>query len=371
MAISIYMPTFATAREARQNPIRLKNLVREVENMLKESGMGEGDIKSYLSPVNDFIDDEVFWQDQDRGLALFLDANDIRIFRLPQQFEELVVVGSNFHITPLIPIYQGNGEFFLLSLNQKEPKIYRGSKFNLSRVNKLDLPDSLQNMFNKFYEFHSHLQFHTKTGTPNPDIPQSRGGQFHGQGGDDIDEKEEIKNFFHRFDQALMEYLDGEDIPLLLAGLSYLHPLYQEANSYPHLISEGINKDVERMEEEDLHRLAWDIVCESYEMDVSQALDVFNQLKGQDGKTTADLKEIIPAAYFKRVHTLFVAEHQHVWGRFDPEQNILIIDEDQTPANQDLLGIAAAKTLMYRGNVLVVPHEQVPGEGSAAAILRF
>lgn len=33
-AVSIYMPTFVSAREARQNPIRLKTLVKEVEGQL-------------------------------------------------------------------------------------------------------------------------------------------------------------------------------------------------------------------------------------------------------------------------------------------------------------------------------------------------
>lgn len=370
-AVSIYMPTFASARESRQNPIRLKNLVNDVKDQLAESNLGERDINDYLTPLVDLIDDEAFWQDQDEGLALFLDVNELRIFRLPESFEEVAVVGDSFHITPLIPIYKGNGQYFLLSLDQKRPKIYQGSKFRLARVDELDLPESVQEMFDKFYEFHSHLQFHSKTSNPNPDLAGDRGGMHFGQGGDDIDKNAEIRNYFHRFDEALMDYLDGEDAPLVLAGVGYLHPIYDEVNSYPHKVDEGITKDVDRMPVEELQKHSWNIVKENYQKDVEKALGVYRDLADKDGDTSENLEEIISAAHYQRVHTLFVAENQHVWGQFDPEKNNVRIEDEKKPENQDLLSKTAAQTLINGGNIFVIPREQIPGKNEAAAILRY
>ena len=370
-AISIYMPTFVSAREARQNPIRLKNLVNKVEVQLAEGDMGQRQIEDYLAPLTDLIDDESFWQGQDEGLALFLDANELRIFRLPKSFEEVAVVGDAFHITPLIPLYKGNGQYFLLSLDQKRPKLYQGSKFRLARVDELDLPESLQEMFDNFYEFHSHIQFHSKTVNPNPDLAGDRRGMHFGQGGDDVDKNAEIRNYFHRFDEALMDYLDGEDAPLVLAGVGYLHPLYDEVNSYPHKIDEGITKDVDRMPVEDLHKLSWNIVKDKYQTDVDKALGVFQNLADKDGDISENLEEIISAAHYQRIHTLFVAENQHVWGQFDPEKNNVMIEDEKKPENQDLLSKAAAQTLINGGNIFVIPQDQIPGKNEAAAILRY
>jgi len=370
-AVSIYMPTFVSAREARQNPIRLKNLVNEIKNQLTQGNMGPGEIEDYLTPLTGLVDDETFWQDQDEGLALFLDANELRIFRLPKPFEEVAVVGDSFHITPLIPIYKGNGQYFLLSLDQKRPKIYQGSKFRLAQVDELDLPESLQEMFDNFYEFHSHIQFHSKTVNPNPDLAGDRRGMHFGQGGDDIDKNAEIRNYFHRFDAALMDYLDGEDAPMVLAGVGYLHPIFDEVNSYPNKIDEGITKDVDRMPVEELHELSWDIVKDKYQKDVGKALGVYRDLADKDGDTSEDLKAIVSAAHFQRVHTLFVAENQHLWGQFDPEKNDVKIEDEKRPENQDLLSKAAAQTLINGGNVFVISQEQIPGHNKAAAIFRY
>jgi len=370
-AVSIYMPTFVSAREARQNPIRLKNLVNEIKNQLTQGNMGPGEIEDYLTPLTGLVDDETFWQDQDEGLALFLDANELRIFRLPKPFEEVAVVGDSFHITPLIPIYKGNGQYFLLSLDQKRPKIYQGSKFRLAQVDELDLPESLQEMFDNFYEFHSHIQFHSKTVNPNPDLAGDRRGMHFGQGGDDIDKNAEIRNYFHRFDAALMDYLDGEDAPMVLAGVGYLHPIFDEVNSYPNKIDEGITKDVDRMPVEELHELSWDIVKDKYQKDVGKALGVYRDLADKDGDTSVDLKAIVSAAHFQRVHTLFVAENQHLWGQFDPEKNDVKIEDEKRPENQDLLSKAAAQTLINGGNVFVISQEQIPGHNKAAAIFRY
>lgn len=371
IAVSIYMPTYVSAREARQNPIRLKNLTDQAVEQLKQAGLNENEVENYLAPIFELIDDEAFWQEQDEGLALFLDADKLRIFNLPKRFEEFAVVESAFYITPLIPIYKGNGPFFLLALDLKDPKIYMGSKFKLIRIEELDLPDSLQKMFNEFYEFHNHLQFHNKTATPNPDVADAREGVFFGRGGDDVDENAEIRNHFHRFDEALMDYIDGEDAPLVLAGLGYLHPLYREANSYPNLLDEGITKDIESLSIEELHRETWNIVQKQYQEDVDKALGIYQKLKNKDGDTTEDIELIVSAANFKRVHSLFLAENEHIWGHFDSEENQVTIFKDRQDKSQDLLNFAAIHTFINGGNVLVLPQEDLPGQNPAAAILRF
>jgi hypothetical protein len=194
---------------------------------------------------------------------------------------------------------------------------------------------------------------------------------YFGQGGDDIDENAEIRNFFHRFDAALMEYLDGENTPLLLAGLGYLHPIYREVNSYPNLVEEGITKDVDPIQLEELHEISWKIVQERYQTNVEKALNVFHQLDNKDGDTTKDLETIVSAAFYKRVNSVFIAENEHIWGRFDHENNKVEIVDVHSPEVQDLLNFAASQTFINGGNVLVLPKKLIPGNNPAAAILRY
>jgi len=373
-ATSIYMPAYIAEPEARQNPIRLKNLVDEAEDKLKTGSMALDSIKTYLEPISNLVNDEIFWQDKSEGLAIFLDENKLVSFVLPQRFDEFVAVGESFHITPLIPIYKGNGQFYLLSLDKERPKIFEGSKYSLYKVDELDLPEDLQTLFDDFYEFHQHMQFHSKTRTPSPDASQTTGareGVFFGHGGDDIDEKAELRNYYHRFDQALMDYLDGEDAPLVLAGVDFLHPIYKEANSYPHLVEKGITRNVENMPVDELHQMAWEIVKNQYQTDVQQALNVFHSLSEKDDDTTQDIGAIVSAAYFKRINTLFLDQDAHIWGDFNPDENIVRIDEEQSVENQDLLNVAAIHTLKNGGNVILLEPNKMPDGTDAAAILRY
>lgn len=371
---SIYMPAFIAEPEARQNSIRLKNAIKKAKEMLKAGDRDSEAVKAYLEPLSDLVDDEIFWQDKSEGLAIFLDENKLTSFVLPARFDEFVEVGKTFHISSMIPIYKGNGQFYLLSLNKERPKIYQGSKFSLYEIEELDLPEDLRTLFDEFYEFHQHMQFHSKTRTPSPDASQTTGareGVFFGHGGDDIDEEAELRNYYHRFDQALVKYLDDEEIPLVLAGIGSLHPIYRKANTYPHLVDDGIAKDVDHMPVDEIHELAWEIVKDKYQNDIKQALNVFHSLSDKDGDTTQDIGMIVSAAYFKRINTLFISKNAHIWGDFNSKKNEVRIDEEQTANNQDLLNFAAIQTIKNGGNVLILGTAEVPGGGEAAAILRY
>ena len=68
--VSIFMPTERAGREVQQNPIRLKNLVREAEELLHELGVRSVD--SITKPAHDLLSDGSFWRHQGDGLVLFL-----------------------------------------------------------------------------------------------------------------------------------------------------------------------------------------------------------------------------------------------------------------------------------------------------------
>ena len=143
LAVTIYMPTYVAGRRKEENPIRLKNHYNRAEYFLSETEMGRAEITSHLKPIKDLIDDEFFWQQQTEGLVLFLDKSKFHRFQLPDKVEEGLYIGNQFHITPLIPIYQGNGYYYLLLIDQERPKIMEGSKFHLAKIDEIELPESL------------------------------------------------------------------------------------------------------------------------------------------------------------------------------------------------------------------------------------
>ena len=61
-----------------------------------------------------------------------------------------------------------------------------------------------------------------------------------GHGGVADDTKDNLLKYFRLIDRGLHDLLRDERAPLVLAGVEYLFPIYREANTYPHLIEEGI-----------------------------------------------------------------------------------------------------------------------------------
>ncbi|MBE9127010.1 MULTISPECIES: hypothetical protein [unclassified Coleofasciculus] len=83
------------------------------------------------------------------------------------------------------------------------------------------------------------------------------------------------------------------------------------------------------------------------------------------------MKEVVQAAYQKRIASLLVAvNHQH-WGGFDPQTNTVQLHEQKQAGDEDLLDFAAVHTILNGGTVYAVEPERVPAESSVAAVLPY
>lgn len=83
------------------------------------------------------------------------------------------------------------------------------------------------------------------------------------------------------------------------------------------------------------------------------------------------LSEILPAAYYGRVESLFVAIDQEQWGSFDAATNTLQLRQEAEPGDVDLLDVAATQTFLHGGAVYALNWTEVPGEALAAAVFRY
>ncbi len=256
--VSIYMPTHQTGTDAQQDPIRLKNLLKDAEKQLSDGDVGTRAVQKMLEPANLLLQDSDFWQHQSEGLAIFLSSNRFLHYRLPLIFEELVAVKDHFHIKPLLSLFTGDGQFYILALSQKHIRLLNGTRDSVSEVNIGQVGGSLAEAIPSVNHQMS-LQLHTSGPTGGM---SGRGSvTFHGQGGgSDESDKKELLRYFHLVSDGLTEFLQGDRVPLVLAGVEYLLPIYKEANTYPNLIETVIkgNPDLLRMDE--LHKSAWDIL---------------------------------------------------------------------------------------------------------------
>jgi hypothetical protein len=369
--VSMYMPMQKAGPEIRQNPIRFKNLVKEAEERLDAMGIRHTEALDFLKPVHE-LDTPEFWEHQDYGLAIFISPEVFRYYRLPYEFQELVVVDGQFHLKPLLHLVNNDGRFYLLALSQKDVRFFEGTRYSIREVEVENLPKSMDEALN-YDETAQEGQFRIATSRGGTSNSMVQPGAFHGQGSPDRDKRQEdILQFCHAIDGALHEKLRNQKAPLVLAGVEYMPPIYQEANTYSHLVEESITGSPETMTPEELHDKAWQFVEPLFHQAEQQAMERYQELAGADtGKTSNDIKEIIPAAYFQRVDSLFVPVDQQMWGNFDPDTMTVDLHPEPEPDDEDLLDFAAVHTLLNGGTVYAVELEKMPDKTLAAAIFRY
>ncbi|BAT55630.1 hypothetical protein NOS3756_46230 [Nostoc sp. NIES-3756] len=371
--VSLYMPMQKAGPEIRQNPIRFKNLVREAEERLQALEIPANEIENLLQPAKE-LDEAEFWENQDHGLAIFISPQVFRYYSLPIECQELVVVSHQFHFKPLLHLINSDGKFYILALGQKDLKFFEGTRTSITEVEVENMPKSVDEVL-QYDETGKEGQFRSATskGSNNNPFTRSQPGAFHGQGSPDRDQHQEaILQFFHAVDTVLHEKLRDQKAPLILAGVDYLHPIYREANKYPHLLEQGITKRQEVFQADELHTEAWELVEPLFHQSEQETIELFQQLAGEDtGTASSDIKEIISAAYYQRVDSLIVPVGQQIWGTFDPDTQAVDLHPEQQPEDGDILDLAAIHTLLNGGTVYAVEPEQMPDGKPVAAIFRY
>lgn len=365
--LSLYMPTFRMGEEVQQNPIRFKNLIREAEVQLRAYELRAPEIRELLDGLEARLLDRDFWEHQSDGLATFHSPDLTRTFRVPLHFDELVMVSDRFHTKPLLPLLSEDGVFYILAISQGAVRLLQGSRDNVDEVTLgEEVPGSLAEAL-KFDDPEATQQYHEITQTT------SRSAQaiYHGHGVGTDDDKSNVVRYFQLVDKGLRPLLAGTEVPLVLAAVDYLHPLYHQANSFPGLLEEGLHGNPEERSAESLHEAAWKIVAPHFARKQRQALDQYRELAGTD-QTSSDVQEIVPAAYAGRIDTLFVAAEGHQWGHYDPATNQVEVDGGQENGKrEDLLDFAAGMTLLNGGSVYALDQEEIPAESLMAARFRF
>jgi len=364
--VSLYMPTERAGGDPKQNAIRFKNLLTRANESLEETGLRAAEAEALLGPATKLLDESIFWQRQSDGLALFVSDGFFLGYRQPLQFEETVLVGPRFHIKPLLPLISGDGRFYVVALSRAEVRVLQGTHFSVDQLEIEDVPDSLADAM-KYDEFEEQIQFHTATA---PRAHGSRRAIFHGHGAGHDDESDSILRYFRQVDKGLNEILNSSHAPLIVAALEHLHPIYAEANTYPHLLEAGVMGNPDPLTTKELHQRAWAVVRPYFEAKQRQAAEQVRVALGT-GMASADINVVVPAAASGRVATLFIDPNRQAWGRLDRQTLELERDQVASSENEELIDLAAVHTLRQSGTVYAVEPGDMPGEGSVAAVFRY
>jgi hypothetical protein len=366
--ISILMPTHRSGVEVNEQVDRsmFKNVLQQVEKKLNEKKTDPFLVKSVLQPAYDLLTEDAFWRSLNNGLALYLADGFFKYVKLGAPVIQLIHVNSSFYVSPLIPYMVKDENFYLLDIAKKSPRFYRADGFGIERLQIDEMPFGVDDVVH-FEEKDGDTVF--RTGAKGG----KGGASFHGIGGGKPEENENIAIYLQEVDNTIWQtHLHAENAPLLLAGQDFLVPIYKSVSKYKNIWPQALTGNHHHQSDNELYEEAMKVMKPFFDQPLKYALEDYHN-KLATALTSSMIETIVPATYYGKVSHLFVKKGLQVSGRFNEQENKLIIQGLEGPINEsdDLIDKAVIKTIQNGGEVYFLDADQMPNKSELAAIFRY
>jgi hypothetical protein len=364
--ISLYLPTHRSGAQVNEmeDNIAFKHFLQEVVNGLKSEGVDQARIQHLLEPAYDLLSNEAFWRNLDQGLAVFIAEDFFKFIKMPDVPAREMLINSTFMVKPLVNAMTVNEYFYLLVVSKKQAKFFKANAFGMQQIQIDELPNGIDDVVHLEEKVDQKL-FRTDTSGA------GKGASFHGHGAGKPDEKENIAMYLEEVDETLWEeVLHNENVPLLLAGVEYLLPIYKSVSHYKNIWDEVITGSHEHDDLNSLYQLARQVMEPYFQERTKKALALYGN-QSATALTSSIPADIVPAAHYSRIAHLFVLKGSHLWGSFNEMENILTVHDAKEEGDECLVDKAVIKTILNGGDVHFVSKEDLPAESNMAALMRY
>jgi hypothetical protein len=364
--VSVYLPTHRSGVEVNEleDSIMFKNVLQEVTSELKNKGADQGRIQRMLESGYELFRNTAFWRNQEQGLAVFIADDYFKFVKMPETPTRELLINTSFMVKPLVNAMTVNEYFYLLVVSKKQAKFFKANAFGMQQIELDELPNGVDDVVH-LEEKDDQKLFRTES------FHGGKGSAFHGHGAGKPDEKENIAMYLEEVDETLWEeVLSRENVPLLLAGVEYLLPIYKSVSHYRFIWDEVITGSHEHDDPNTLFAEARKVMEPYFQQRTKKALAQYGN-QSATALTSSKPEEVIPAAHYARIWHLFVLRESHLWGRFNEQENILDLHSSKQDGDECLIDKAVIKTILNGGDVHFVSREDMPADSSMAALMRY
>jgi hypothetical protein len=363
--LSLYQPTHRSHPQNKEDPIRFRNLVKELETSLRQNYPAV-EARLLLEPFEDLAHDNEFWNHTLDGLAMLGGTGLFQVFQLQRPVAELAIVADSFHTKPLRRFLQSVDRYQVLGLSLHKIQLFEG---NRDAIDEIDLAPGVPRTINQalgdeLTEPHSTVRSYGGGG-------KGSRAMHHGHGGQKDEMEIDADRFFRAVDRAVLEHHSRPSgLPLILAALPEHHSLFHRVSHNPFLMAEGlaINPDVLPINE--LRDRAWQVVQPQYQAQLATLADEF-VVANSKGLGSDDLAQVGQAAAAGRVATLLIEADRQIAGRLNVATGQIELADVSRPQVDDLLDDLGESVEKMGGRVMVIPAERMPGQTGLAAVYRY
>jgi hypothetical protein len=345
-AITVTLPTHRKAPENRQDPIRVRNLVKEATDRLLAE-FGKREVEPLLVRLGELAADIDHRNTLD-GLGLFAHRDFARAFYLPFSLKERVVVDNTFFTRDLVFAMNRTPRYWTLVLSEKPTRLFEGTRDTLIEIREEGFPLTHRG----------------------PGGEQSLPGGYGVRKSAHRDERH--RQFFRQVDTALRPFMLDDPLPLVVVGVDRFLSFFNEVSDHRSAVAATVTGSHDKTAAHELAPLVWPLVKIYL---AEQRRQVFAELDRAIGERrfVSTIGEAWRKAHDGRGRLLLVEEDYHFPARVDETGRHLIPADDPTApdviddAVDDLIEMVLAK----QGRVVFVENGQLETHQRIALTLRY
>lgn len=360
--VSVYMTTDAVRSGGSADRARLRHLLRDAARKLGQHHHRR-DVDRLLLPLAERVKEA--WPPRGRGIALLSSPAMSLGLELPVTVPDVAVVASTFHTKPLVSYLDRNRHFYVLTLSVRSARLLEGTAEQLTDVTAAALPAPLRSGPQLAGRSEPYVGVHGGAG--------GRATERRGQDESLELRKGRLRRWLAALEQAVVSRVRESEAPLVLAGVRAHQALFRSLSGYASIVERGLDGNVDRLTERELHARAWPILLEE-QAELEREAAAHYRSSRAAGRATDVLAEVIVAVGRGRVRLLLHREGSHLWGRMDPETGAFVLRDGQAETgsgDSDLIDDLCELTLARGGHVLEMSPARMPTDVPVAAVLRY
>jgi len=345
-AVTITLPTHRTLPENKQDPIRLRNLVKQATDRLL-SEFSKREIEPILGRLEHLAANVDFRHTLD-GLALFVHRDFARAITLPFSLRERVVIDETFFTRDLVFAMNRTPRYWVLVLSEKPTRLFEATRDDLLEIQEGGFPM----------------------------VHEGPGGEAPLPGGFGIKRShirdEAHRQFFRKVDEAFKPFVNGDPLPLAVVGVERYQAFFDEISNHKNAIIARVSGSYDKTSAHELGKLVWPVVKEALAEERHHVLKELDKAIGEQ-KCVSTIGEVWRLAHEGRGRLLLVEEDFHCPAVVD--ESGLILSPAQDPEAPGVIDDAVDEiietVLSKQGKVVFVENGQLAEHQRIALILRY
>ncbi len=350
-SLSIFVRTHRAMPAREQDPITVKNLVREAkERLLKEFSVRE--LEALFAKLDETVAKIDYARSKD-GIAIFVNTDVSKIFRLPVPVESRVIIDKVFALGEVDRIIHRLVQYYLLLLNEKSVRLYSGVGSILHEMQEGEFPLSYERprVEAMQYKVNNEIVRHSPHDSEYFD--------------------EHKRQFMRKVDEAYKSVTKDRPLPLIITGADRTMNFFKEVYRQP--VAAEVSGDFELFSIFDLADAIEPATKELWEAKQKAKLADFDKAVGKL-QHAFGIRAVWKAAEEGRIKDLLVEEGYTVAGAINKAEptNIMLAADSTLPGiSDDLVDLLVAKVGEQGGSITFVDKSKLSDYEQIAAILRF